>query len=262
VIGFDLELRRVALARQLGMDHGFVSGKVDVENEIRHLTADYGVDSTIITAASSSDTVVQQAMEITRKKGRVVVVGAVGLGLKRSPFYKKEIDFLISCSYGPGRYDGLYEEQGLDYPYAYVRWTENRNMAEYLRLVAEGKINVGAIIEQEYDITEATQAYEALRTAVERPVGVVLRYAIDTQAQAAKRATRVQLRPSRPTGKINVALVGAGSFAKGMHLPNLQKLSNVYHIRAIVSRTGSNAKVTAQQFGADYASTNLWGYFE
>ena len=98
-------------------------------------------------------------MEITRKKGRVVVVGAVGLGLKRSPFYEKEIDFLISCSYGPGRYDPRYEEKGLDYPYAYVRWTENRNMQEYLHLIADGKVKLGLIIEREYPLAEARQAY-------------------------------------------------------------------------------------------------------
>ena len=256
VIGFDLESRRVKLARQLGMDYGFVPGEVDVENEIRHLTSGHGVDSTIITAASNSDAIVQQAMEITRKKGRVVVVGAVGLVLKRSPFYEKELDFLISCSYGPGRYDQRYEENGLDYPYAYVRWTENRNMAEYLRLVAEGKVNVKAILEREYDVADAPRAYEELRTAPEKPVGVLLSYGFEEEQRDEKMATKVTLKPFKSSGKINVAVIGAGGFAKGMHLPNLQRLSDLYHLRAIVSATGSNAKATAKQFGADYATTD------
>jgi len=258
VIGFDLESRRVALARQLGMDYGFVPIEVDVENKIRHLTANHGVDSTIITAASQSDAVVQQAMEITRKRGRVVVVGAVGLGLKRSPFFEKELDFLISCSYGPGRYDQRYEEKGLDYPYAYVRWTENRNMAEYLRLVAEGKVNVKAILEREYNVADAPRAYEELRTAPEKPLGVLLSYGLGKQEgwRDDKLATTVTLRSFKPSGKINVAVVGAGSFARGVHLPNLQRLSHLYHLRAIVSATGSNAKATARQFGADYATTS------
>lgn len=257
VIGFDLDARRVAIARQLGADHAFVSHKVDVLNEVRHLTDGHGVDATIITAASRSDAIVQQAMEISRKKGRVVVVGAVGLGLERSPFYQKEIDFLISCSYGPGRYDERYEERGLDYPYAYVRWTENRNMQEYLRLVAEGKVQVGPILEREYDIAQAPQAYEELRTAAQKPLGVLLRYPLDgRQTQVAKLTTKLVF-PSKPvSGKINIAVTGAGNFAKSMHLPNLKQLSDLYHIRAIVSATGSNAKATAQQFGADYASTN------
>jgi len=170
VLGIDLDGRRVSLAKKLGADAAFNPAKKDINNEIRHLTGDHGVDATIITATSSSNSIVQQAMEITRKKGRVVVVGEVGLGLNRSPFYKKEIDFLISCSYGPGRYDTRYEEKGLDYPYSYVRWTENRNMQEYLRLVAEGKMQLGPILEQEYELSQVPQAYEALQTAAQLPL--------------------------------------------------------------------------------------------
>jgi len=255
VIGIELDPRRITLACELGADFVFNPNKTDVNNEIRHITGDHGVDTTIITAASSSDVIVQQAMEITRKKGRVVVVGAVGLGLKRSPFYKKEIDFLISCSYGPGRYDPLYEDKGLDYPYAYVRWTENRNMQAYLKLIADSKINLEPILEMEYDIAQAPQAYEALQAA-NKPLGVLLRYPVsDAQKLEKKLETKIVIQSHRITGKIRIAVVGAGNFAKTMHLPNLKKLSDLYHIRAIISGTGSNAEVTARQFGSDYAST-------
>ncbi len=257
VIGLDLDARRVALARRLGADHAFHPADVELATEIRHLTGDHGVDATIITAASSSDAIVQQAMEITRKKGRVVVVGAVGLGLKRSPFYEKEIDFLISCSYGPGRYDQAYEEKGIDYPYAYVRWTENRNMAEYLRLVAEGRVRLDEILEREYDLAQAPEAYAALQTSSERPLGVLLRYPVHTDdAIASKLETKVVLRNRPVNGKVRIAVIGAGNFAKSVHLPNLQKLSDLYHLRAIVSSTGANALATAQQFGADYATSS------
>ncbi len=257
VIGLDLDARRVALARKLGADHAFHPAEVELATEIRHLTGDHGVDATIITAASSSDAIVQQAMEITRKKGRVVVVGAVGLGLKRSPFYEKEIDFLISCSYGPGRYDQAYEEKGVDYPYAYVRWTENRNMAEYLRLVAEGRVRLDEILEREYDLAQAPEAYAALQTSSERPLGVLLRYPVHTdEAIASKLETKTVLRDRPVNGKVRIAVIGAGNFAKSVHLPNLQKLSDLYHLRAIVSSTGTNALATAQQFGADYATTS------
>lgn len=257
VIGLDIDSKRIALAHELGADFAFNSGEIDVKNEVRHLTGDHGVDATIITAASSSDAIAQQAMELTRKKGRVVVVGAVGLGLKRSPFYEKEIDFLISCSYGPGRYDEKYEQQGVDYPYAYVRWTENRNMQEYLRLVAEGKIVLGAILEREYPIDQAPQAYQELQTADERPLGALLVYPSDAaRPRNEKLSTKVVFARKPVNGKINVALIGAGNFAKGMHLPNLQKLSDLYHLRVVVDIVGSNAKATAKQFGADYASTD------
>jgi predicted dehydrogenase/threonine dehydrogenase-like Zn-dependent dehydrogenase len=257
VIGLDLDARRAAIAERLGADRAFLPSEANVISEIRHLTAGHGVDATIITAASQSDAIVNQAMEITRKKGRVVVVGAVGLGLKRSPFYEKEIDFTIACSYGPGRYDERYETQGIDYPYAYVRWTENRNMQEYLRLIAAGKIQLDPILEHEYDITQAPQAFEALQAETEKPLAVLLAYAQGDEADRARKLERkVILRPHSEGGKINVAVVGAGSFAKSMHLPNLQMLSSLYHLRAVVSTTGSNAQVTAEQFKADYATTD------
>ncbi len=257
VIGLDLDPRRVTVARELGADHVLNPAEVDSKLDIRHLTGDRGVDATIITAASSSDAIVQQAMEMTRKKGRVVVVGAVGLGLKRSPFYEKEIDFLISCSYGPGRYDQEYEGKGVDYPYAYVRWTENRNMVEYLRLVAEGKVRLVSILEREYDLAKAPEAYAELKSEPEKPLGVLLRYPTSTEDSAVpKRVTKVMLRVQPTSGRIRIAVIGAGSFAKAVHLPNLRKLSDLYHVRAIVSGTGANALATAQQYGADYASTN------
>ena len=257
VIGVDLSERRVSLAKHLGADAAFCPTEVNIINEIRHMTGDHGVDATIITAASTGNALVQQAMEITRKKGRVVIVGAVGLGLNRSPFYEKEIDFLISCSYGPGRYDDQYEKKGADYPFAYVRWTENRNMQEYLHLVTDGKVQLSRILEREYELSDVSKAYEELQSGTEKPLGVLLRYPFeDKDAQIQKLGTRLVLHDRKENGRIRIAVIGAGGFARGMHLPNLQKLSDLYHIRAIVSSTGLNAKTTAEQFGADYASTN------
>lgn len=259
VVGFDLDSNRVKVATKLGADWGFENVGVDAVREISYLSNGYGVDSTIITASSQSSSIVQQAMEITRKKGKVVVVGAVGLNLNRSPFYEKEIDFLISTSYGPGRYDEQYEIRGEDYPYAYVRWTENRNMAEYLNLLRDGKVILESILEEEYSISDAPEAYKQLQTGKDKPLGVLLNYGTVESVQVSKKInTKVQVKNNygRIDGKINLAVIGAGNFAKGMHLPNLRNLSDQYHIGAIVSSTGINAKRTAEQVGADYASTN------
>jgi len=260
VIGFDLQKSRVALAQELGLDWGFVSTETDPQKEVFNLTGGHGVDAAIITAAApGNDEIIRLATEITRKKGKVVVVGDVGLGLQRSPLYEKELDILISTSYGPGRYDEVYEEKGIDYPYTYVRWTEKRNMQEYLRLLAEGKLNFRRLVGGVYPIEKAPEAYRALQEEDERPLAVLLDYHHNESDTARKLRTKVEtLAGSKvKTGPIRVALVGAGDFAKAVHLPNLQRLSNLYTIRAIVSATGLNAKDTAKKFGAVYCTTDF-----
>jgi len=190
-----------------------------------------------------------------RRKGRVVLVGDVGLNLKRADLYQKEIDFLISCSYGPGRYDGRYEEEGLDYPIGYVRWTENRNMGEYLRLIAEKRIRVQPLIAATFPVERASEAYDALQSE-RRPLLVVLSYSA-ASAQAQPRVVANPRALSARPGAVRVALVGAGGFAKGMHLPNLQALGARCHLQAVISRTGANAVATARQWGANYAGTDF-----
>lgn len=261
VIGFDLEQARVALAKKMGLDWGFVSSETDFLADVLHLTAGHGVDATIVTAAApGNDEIIRTAIEITRKKGRVVVVGDVGLGLHRSPLYEKELDILISTSYGPGRYDEAYEEKGLDYPYSYVRWTEKRNMQEYLQLLADGKLNFSQLVGGVFPIEKAPEAYQALQQETgARPLTVLLDYHLNEgHSGEMKLKTKIEMPPvsGRKTGTIKVALVGAGSFARAVHLPNLQRLSKLYTIRAIVSATGVHAKEAAKQFGADYCTTD------
>lgn len=256
VCGIDIDNARVELAGKLGAQFAIDAAQADPVTPVMNVTGGMGADSTIITAASESNAIVQQAMEMTRKKGKVVVVGAVGLGLKRSPFYEKEIDFLISCSYGPGRYDAQYEERGVDYPYAYVRWTENRNMQEYLRLIDDGKMDFKTLVDRVYPVDDAAKAYESLgRHEGGRPLAVLLEY--KEEGKPEKLEPRVEIHPTtKIAGKIGVAVIGAGNFAQAFHLPNLKSLSNKYQIVAIADTVGTVANSTAKRCEASYATTD------
>jgi len=256
VIGIDIDKTRVDIASEPRKVWGLNPAVDDPVSSVLNLTGGKGVDSTIVTAASENKDLCQQAMEITRKKGRVVVVGFVGMNLKREPFYSKEIDFVISCSYGPGRYDPNYEEKSQDYPYAYVRWTENRNMEEFLRQVAEGKIDVSRLIEKECSFEQALDAYKEMENA--RPLGQVLKYNISEEERESKfkRTLAISPKPLSIEGRIQVAVIGAGNFARAVHLPNLLKLKGIYELKAVMSRSGSNAKEIAQRYGASWATTS------
>lgn len=251
VIGIDTLEDRTKLALELGADECFING-TDTVNNVLECTGGMGADSIIIYAATESSLPVKQAMEMARKKGKVVVVGDVGMGIDRSPFYEKELDFLISCSYGPGRYDQLYEEKGIDYPVGYVRWTENRNMQEFLRMISESKINVKKLIDHVFSFEDVSKAYSTFE-AENKPIGVLFKYKCENKIPLER---KVKLKPRKDLGnKINVAVIGAGNFAQAFHLPNLNKITD-YNLKAVVARTGSNAKKIAEQYGAEYFTTD------
>jgi predicted dehydrogenase/threonine dehydrogenase-like Zn-dependent dehydrogenase len=256
VIGLDLDQARVRLALGLGMDEAVDTGlDIDVDRVAR-LTGGIGADGVIVTAASRSNAIVSSAFRMCRKKGRVVLVGDVGLDLDRSDIYQKELDFLVSTSYGPGRYDRRYEEEGLDYPVGYVRWTENRNMVEYLRLLADGRVRIPPLIGATWAVDQAAKAYAAL-SGPERPLLALLEYppVVGGTEAVSRRVANPAARPAR-AGAVRVGLIGAGEFAKGTHLPNLRALDDRFVVRAIASRSGHNAQATATQFRAAYATTN------
>ncbi len=253
VIGTDLEPQRIRLAQELGMEVALPTEGGEEIEEVARLTDGSGVDGVIVTAATPSDSVMSTAFRMCRKKGRVVLVGDVGLHLNRADFYAKELDFFISTSYGPGRYDRGYEEQGLDYPAAYVRWTENRNMAEYLRLVAEHKVQVTPLISATYPVDQAPAAYQALQRSAGRPLAVLLSYPRENGPP--ERVIRNPRSQAAGHGRVRLALVGAGSFAKQVHLPLIRALQSEYRLQAVVSRTGHNATAVAREFGAGYATT-------
>jgi predicted dehydrogenase/threonine dehydrogenase-like Zn-dependent dehydrogenase len=252
-IGVDLDRDRLELALSLGMDVALDPDDPSAADQVARLTDGIGADCVIITAATPSDTLVSTAFKVCRRKGRVVLVGDVGLHLNRADFYAKEIDFLISTSYGPGRYDRRYEEDGLDYPVAYVRWTENRNMAEYLRLLADGRVRVQPLISARHPIEDASNAYASLTEGSSKPLMVLLTYPEAERKPSHTLSMGITIAP-RP-GVIRVAILGAGSFAQSAHLPNLRSLGNRFALQAVVARSGHRAEAVARQFGAAYCTT-------
>jgi predicted dehydrogenase/threonine dehydrogenase-like Zn-dependent dehydrogenase len=252
VIGVDVNRARIEVANGLGLDVGLDPGTADWVAQVHRHTDAVGADAVIVTAASGSPQVIAESLRCCRRKARVVVVGDVNLGIERADLYAKELDLLISTSYGPGRYDPLYEEGGQDYPLAYVRWTENRNMQAYLGLLAEGRVRLEPLRAGVFDIDHAADAYAALQTDT-RMIAVLTYPQRPASAQPTVPVTRAAL----PRGAIGVALIGAGGFAQGMHLPNLARLSREFSLRAVVSRTGANAKAVATQYQAAYASTAI-----
>lgn len=253
VIGVDLDPERLRLASENGMDHSMDPSTENYVDRVHKLTDGFGADAVIVTAASASNQVISEAIQACRKKGRVVLVGDVGLDLNRADFYKKELDFLVSTSYGPGRYDAAYEEGGHDYPLPYVRWTENRNMEEYVRLLAEGRVSLANLSTTPYPIDKAAVAYETLKAEGRKPLLVLLKY--PTRSDAVNRTVRLAA-PAPRSGAVRVALAGAGGFAQSMHLPNMTRMKARYQLLAVMSRTGSNAKAVGSQFGAAYATTD------
>lgn len=261
VIGVDPKPARLRQAQAAGLDHGLDPSSEDVEALAHMLTDGHGADAAIITAASSSDEVLSTAFRACRKKGRVVLVGDVGLDVRREDIYAKELDFLVSTSYGPGRYDRRYEEDGADYPLAYVRWTENRNMAAYLALLSEGRISIADLCERVYPLASASEAYAALMSGGdEAPLAVLLSYGGAERTEAAS-LDRVVSNPMRragiaKTGALGIGVWGAGQFATDTLLPIIKHAPDRFRPTVIVTRQGVNAASIARQFGAAAAATD------
>jgi predicted dehydrogenase/threonine dehydrogenase-like Zn-dependent dehydrogenase len=314
VIGIDIDKKRIEKAKSFGLYKGIDASTCgNVVEDVRKATEGYGADAVIITAASSGEALINQSVEMSRRKGKVVIVGDVLLNISREEFYKRELDILISTSYGPGRYDENYELKGYKYPYEYIRWTENRNMMEYINLLADGKLKVDNLIEAVFAVEDAPAAYESIKTP-DKPLIVILKYnreakysnrinlrATDMAAGAAAdmadgkasgltagaiadtasgagadtacrktadsvigdlsdtagRTADAKARAAFNSGsRINIGLIGAGSFTKDMHLPNLEKLKSIFNIYAVCSKDGAEAASVANQYGASFSTTD------
>jgi predicted dehydrogenase/threonine dehydrogenase-like Zn-dependent dehydrogenase len=254
VLGIDFAREKVELGLQLGLDDAVVLPDDDLHGAVDRFSKGRGADLTLITAATSSNQPIEIAGEITRRKGRVVVVGAVGLNIPRDVYYRKELDVKISMSYGPGRYDSSYEEGGLDYPYDYVRWTEQRNMEAVLDLMARGKLDVRSLTTHSFPFAQAPAAYELIHKGSEPYVGVLLKYdEKKTQERTVKTASAV---PHTNKERLGIGFVGAGNYSSVHLLPHLKKNPEV-QLLGLVSATGLSAKQKAEKFGFSYCGTDL-----
>jgi len=254
VVGIDLSDRLVELARISSADVAFNRTHPDLVNASLAVTNGVGFDSIIITAAAPSNDPIELAAELLRKKGRLVIVGAVKMDVPRDPhFYKKELELRMSCSYGPGRYDSRYEEDGLDYPLAYVRWTEQRNMEAFLALVSKKLINLKPLITQQFEIDEAEKAFDIVLGKVQEPhIGILLRYPENRQ----KTQTRVPVVEADKlnTAAITAGFIGAGSFAQSYLIPNAK--ANGAALHTVSNSRGITSKNVAQKFGFGFSSSS------
>ena len=248
VFGTDLDEKQVKLALDTGaIDAGGVTGRDSIEALISDFSRGRGADMTIICAGTSSNQPVEFAGEVTRKKGRIVVVGAVKMELPRESFFKKELSFAVSCSYGPGRYDPTYEEEGTDYPYPYVRWTEGRNMEAILDGMASGAIDPRKATTHVYKIDDAPQAYEVIATKSEPFCGMLIEYPETKRKEVKKVELKAAVNPIK-ADKIGIGMVGPGSFAQTFLLPPLKSDKRIY-FSSVCTRSGLTASDTGDRLG-------------
>lgn len=221
--------------------------------DVPSLTRGLGADAVLVCASTKSDEPIQLAAETVRQKGRVVAVGAVGLNLPRRPFYFKEAEFVVSCSYGPGRYDPEYEERGHDYPPGHVRWTEQRNMQAVLDLMGAGKLDLSPLTTHRFKIEDAEKAYAMIEEGKERYLGILLEYPDYAPEKAVRRIDRRTAPP--PPGTLGVGVIGAGNFARATLLPALKKIRRL-HPRILCSAGGLSASHAGEKFDFDAVTTD------
>jgi len=257
VIGIDVSQTMVDLAGSRSADLALNRDEAGIDGRIHDFTAGLGCDAVIITAGSSSLDPINFAGAVARKKGTVVVVGAVPTGFDREPhYYRKELQVRMSCSYGPGRYDPIYEEKGLDYPPAYVRWTEKRNMQAFQDLIYAGKIDVSFLTTHVFKLDEAPRAYDLILEKSEPSVGILIEYeATKNHPLPAGPVSLKKIPSDRTPAGVSIGFIGAGSYAQSHLLPNIPKISDV-SLKGVMTATGASARSVGERFGFEFCSTN------
>jgi predicted dehydrogenase/threonine dehydrogenase-like Zn-dependent dehydrogenase len=244
VIGTDLDPSKCALAKKMGAFHAAPGISA---SQVESLSNGLGADAIVITASTKSNGPITLAADAVRKRGRIVLVGVVGLELDRRPFYFKEAEFVVSCSYGPGRYDPSYEDKGQDYPAAYVRWTEQRNLQTVLDLIGSGRLNVAPLISHEFDIQAALDAYSMIETNSAPYVGVILKYATPPENRVHKTIALTPSTANTSSGH-GIGVLGAGNFARLVLLPAIKAVPGVQP-HTICSGSGVSASKAGEKLG-------------
>ena len=252
VFGIDISEKLIQLAGEISVHTAVNRNDSNLVAACQTFTNGHGFDVVIITAAAASNDPIELSGEITRKKGKVIVVGAVKMDVPREPFYyKKELELKMSCSYGPGRYDVGYEELGNDYPFGYVRWTEQRNMEAFLDLLSKKLLNIQPLITHVFDIDDAEKAYDiVLGKNPEPSIGILLKYSASGKIHSSK----VQVK-SNPLATVNAGFVGAGSFAQSYLIPNVKACGA--SLDTVITSKGITSKNVADKFGFNACSSNL-----
>jgi predicted dehydrogenase/threonine dehydrogenase-like Zn-dependent dehydrogenase len=261
VVGVDLDRRKCSLAEGLGADLTLVLGEDDIEEAVANFTGGMGADAVIITAASQDNRPILLAESLARERARIVMVGVTDLTLTREAFWEKELTFSVSKAAGPGSIAPLYEAKGFDYPIAYVRWTEKRNLAAFLDLIAQGRLQVIPLITHRFPIEKALQAYDMILKNLEPYIGVVITYPrVDGQdTQKAIQGRQVWLQPPKKEieadKRLAVGVIGGGMFTKNILLPTLKKIEGV-KLLGVATTTGVTSQHIAKKFGFAYATTD------
>ena len=248
VIGFDFDSEKIRIAKEKGVTVLNPSDGTDQVKFVESLTNGVGADGVIITASNKSDEIISQSARMCRKRGRVVLVGVIGLNISRADFYEKEISFQVSCSYGPGRYDEEYEMKGQDYPIGFVRWTEKRNFEAVLNSISKGNLEVGSLITDRIALLDYQKIYGDMSNS--RSIASILEYPADFDE-----VSTIEINKKSFEGKKGVlGIVGAGNFTSATIMPNLKKINA--DVKFIASSGGLSSTTMAKKYGVANSTTN------
>jgi len=257
VIGIDIDPRMIDMAANNCADMACLRNETGIEQRILNFSNGMGCDAVILTAASSSLDPINFAGTISRKKGTIVVVGAVPTGFNREPhFYQKELTLKMSCAYGPGRYDPTYEEKGHDYPYAYVRWTEKRNMQAIQELISARKIDISYLTTHVFKLEDAPMAYDMILEKSEPFMGILIEYDSSKEVRNEKIEINKQNKTRLINSKVSIGFIGAGSYAQNSLLPNIPRSDDVV-LKGVMTETSTGSRSVADRYDFEFCTTQI-----